>query len=301
MGEWSSASVRSANRAAGVYAAAMSPIAPLNTGWNARLDLGFERRGARTELVRRQHKGPLVVQKALHPEGDSPCHAIVLHPPSGLVGGDALALGVDVGAQAHALITTPGATKWYRSLGAVASSETRLRVDAGGALEFLPREAIVFDGAAARAALTLELASDARLLTWDTWCLGRTHSGERFERGRLELSTRLMIAGREVLVERGVLHGGSALLASPAGLAGAPVFATMLAVGAILDSHQIADCRALTVREGRGGLTQLPEVLCARYLGHSTEAAHDWFVALWERLRPLMLGRVAHRPRIWAV
>ena len=279
----------------------MPSLVPLSAGWNARLDLGFERRGARTELVHRQHTGPLVVQKSLHPEGDSPCHAIVLHPPSGLVGGDGLALGVTVGPHAEALITTPGATKWYRSLGAVAVSETRLTVAAGGALEFLPREAIVFDGAAARAAMIIDLAADARLLTWDTWCLGRTHSGERFAHGTLELSTRLTIAGRDVLLERGVLEGGSALLSSAAGLGGAPVFATMLAVGAVLDSHQIADCRALVVRDGQGGLTQLPEVLCARYLGHSTEAAHEWFVALWERLRPLMLGRVARRPRLWAV
>ncbi len=270
-------------------------------GWTARVELEFARRAARTELVRRCHCGPLLVQKALYPEEDGPCHAIVLHPPSGLVGGDSLSLEVEVGAGAAALITTPGASKWYRSLGAQSTSRTRLVVADGGALEFLPREAIVYDGAIARAELLIALSAQARLVAWDVWCLGRTHAGERFERGRLELRLALAIAGREVLYERAVLRGGSSLLAAAAALAGAPVFGTLLIVGPAPSAALLAACRAVPVREGIGGLTQLPEVLCARYRGHSTEAAHEWFATLWEHLRPAMLDRVAARPRIWAV
>jgi len=289
----------------GVYAAGMTfnfPVSPqLASGWKARLELGFEARGARTELVRRRHAGPLLVQKALHPEGDAPCHAIVLHPPSGLVGGDQLSLETTVGERAAALLTTPGAAKWYRSAGPLAVSHTQLRVERGATLEYLPREAIVFDGARVEAELSIDLAADARLAAWDVWCLGRLHAGERFTSGAVTTRLQVTVDGREVLYERAQVAGAGSLRRSAAGLGGAPVFGTLLMVGAEPSPADLAQCRALPVREGDGALTRLPDVLCARYRGQSTEAAHAWFESLWTVLRPVMLGRAAVPPRIWAV
>src|SRR5688572_8591251 len=101
------------------YDPAMPRDIPEPQRWNASLALGFARRGGRSILASRRHDGPLVVQKALHPEGDAVCHAIVVHPPAGIAGGDDLRLSVDVGEGANALLTTPGAGKWYRTSGAV--------------------------------------------------------------------------------------------------------------------------------------------------------------------------------------
>ena len=70
---------------------------PLVSSWKARLALEFAFRNERTFLAGRSHDGPLVVQKPLYPEGDAVCHAIVVHPPGGIAGGDELALSATVG------------------------------------------------------------------------------------------------------------------------------------------------------------------------------------------------------------
>jgi urease accessory protein len=279
-----------------------APAAPTVRAWHAQLQLCFERRGAGTVLARERHAGPLLVQKTLYPEGDDPCHAIVLHPPAGIAAGDQLSLEAAIGPGAQVLVTTPGASKWYRSTGAAAGSATRLTIADGAVLEYLPREAIVFNGANANIRLDMDLGADARLIGWDLWCLGRTASGETFRCGRLRLVTQLRRAGRLCWEERGSLDGGSALLRAGAGFAGEPVFATLWAAGPEAPRGVLDGCRAVPLEgPGRGAVTQLPDVLLARYLGPSTEQALAWLTAVWSLLRPVYAGREAVRPRIWAV
>ena len=271
------------------------------TPWRARLDLRFARRDAATILAASRHEGPLRIQKALYPEGRAICHAIVLHPPSGIAGGDRLEIDVDVGADAEVLLTTPGAGKWYRSAGPEATQTLTFRVGEGAGLEWLPQESIVFDGARAGMSARVELAATARFFGWDILCLGRRASSEQFRHGALALATRIERDSRPIWLERGRLDGGSALFDSPAGLAGFSVVGTLLATGADLDPATLAECRAIEADEAgaRHGLSALPDLLVARYLGHSSEAARGWFAGLWQVLRPTYMGRAAVAPRIW--
>jgi urease accessory protein len=265
---------------------------PVHASWKARLALRFEARGARSILADRRMDGPLVVQKALHPEGDAVCHAIVVHPPGGIAGGDELALSCDATPGAHALLTTPGAGKWYRSSGAPASQRLHMRV--GGTLEWLPRETIVFDGAVAALESEVELGPTGRYIGWEVVCLGRTVSGERFTRGSLRLASRVSRVGKPLWSERGRIRGDDALLRSPAGLDGRRVFGTLVAT---LDGDAaalVASCRA------HAAVTHLPGLLVARYLGDSTEEAFERFTRLWALLRPAVAGRDAVAPRIWS-
>ncbi|WP_341677726.1 urease accessory protein UreD [Niveibacterium sp. SC-1] len=286
--------------------ATLAPTRPQTAtpkGWEAELQLGFARRaeGDRlaTRLVNRAHRGPLAFQKPLYPEGEAVCHGILIHPPAGIAGGDHLQINIHVAEGAHALLTTPGAGKWYRSAGAWGSQNIRLEVEAGGVLEWLPQESIVFDEARARGATQIRLAADATLIGQDMICLGRTARGERFTRGRLELSTRIERAGRPLWREAIALDGDDALLGAQAGLAGDPVFGTFFVAHTGVDAAMVEALREIAPQHGRGAITRLPGVLLARWIGSHAEAGRHWFTQLWSALRPPLLGRPAIVPRIW--
>ena len=267
--------------------------------WHAELHLGFACRAERTVLRENRHCGPLRVQKALYPEGDAVCQAIVLHPPSGIAGGDHLAISAEVGAGAHAQLTTPGAGKWYRSGGAEASQRIDFTLGEGALLEWLPQETIVFDGAQARMETRVSLAADSKYIGWDVLCLGRVASGERFEQGKFELFYRVDRNNCPIWIERGSFSGNDAMLSSPAGWAGATVSGTLLAAFPHTP-ELLAACRAIVpVDAASHALTALPGLLVARYLGDSSEAARLWFAALWAVIRPVCCGRPAITPRIW--
>lgn len=274
---------------------------PSPTAWQAQLDIGFERRGAETILARRAHLGPLRIQKPLYPEGPGLCHAIVLHPPAGICGGDQLRIDIGIDASAQALLTTPGAGKWYRSAGQSAEQTVTVKVGAGGTAEWLPQESIVFNGAAARMRTLVDLEEGARYLGVETICFGRRASGETFERGSLHLASDIRLAGQPLWHERGRIDGASALLQSPIGLAGYSVCSTLLAAGIATPPQTLAACRGVSSSEDAAlfGVSALPQLFVARYLGHSAEAARAWFIALWQHLRPVFIGREMAVPRIW--
>jgi urease accessory protein len=268
--------------------------------WRAELALDYERRGPRTVLAARRHDGPLVVQKPLYPEGDAVCHTIVVHPPAGIAGGDELEIAARAGAGAHALLTTPGAGKWYRSAGPWARQSLTFELEQGAFLEWLPQETIVFDGALADLRTEVRLAADARFIGWEVLCLGRTGSGERFTNGACRLRTAVTRDGRPLWHERGDIEAGSALMSAPAGLGGKTVCGTLYAAAAQLGAKQVASCREVAPAAGQSAVTLLPGVLLARYLGDSSEAAKWYFGELWRRLRPSLAGREAVEPRIWS-
>jgi urease accessory protein len=275
-------------------------------GWRGELRLEYERCNGRTVLARRQHAGPLQVQKSFYPEGAPVCHNIVLHPPGGIVGGDRLRIEMHVHAHAAALLTTPGASKWYRSAGSSAQQNVCMRIDAEASLEWLPQPGILFDGAIAASACEVHVDPAGTYIGWEILCLGRTAAGERFRHGCMLSSTHIVRGGEALWLERARIESGSRLLDSPLGLDGQPVSGTMVAVAGgdrlthALGAGLLAACRALAPRIGRGGITRLPGLLIARYLGPHAEAAQDYFLRLWQVLRPALLGRGAAAPRIWS-
>lgn len=265
--------------------------------WRAELALRFERQAART-VCHARHSGPLRLQKPLYPEGDAICHAVLIHPPGGIAGGDALTIDVEVARDAHALLTTPGAAKWYKANGRQATQQIRLMV--AGRLEWLPQEAIVYDAADARAAIDIELDEGAAMIGWDMIALGRHAADEHFATGLYAQRIRLVRGGELLWHERTRVSGGDALLASPVGLSGRHVFGCLWAAGAGVADLDVDDLRApLPARAA--ALTRLaPALLVARVVATGTAAARDALLPLWSALRPRLFGVAAKPPRLWA-
>ena len=272
------------------------PSALFTPSWHAELELAYGRFGDATRPVLRRHQGPLRVQKHLYAEGPQVCQHIIVHPPGGIAGGDRLNISAKVGEQAWAQLTSPGAAKWYRASGP-AYQQLTLQVAAGATLEWLPQESIVYSGAQAQLETRIELQGDARLCYWDMVALGRPASGERFDSGEFRSRLDIHRDGQLLWHERQRIAGNDGLLDSPIGLGGQPVFATLLITGDI-DAELLERCRELPSAV-RGDLTQLPGLLVARCLADQALHARAWLIALWQQLRPALLGREAVPPRIW--
>ncbi len=269
----------------------------MDKSWKAKLELGFRQSGGRTILARRQHVGPLVVQRPFYPEGPI-CHVYLVHPPGGIVGGDAVSLQVEVEPEAHALLTTPAATRFYRAGPHPRATLTQSLSVNAGALEWLPQETIVFDGARARSTTRVDLAGEARFLGWEIACLGRPANGETFDTGELQQDFLLYRDGEPLLLDRMRLSGGSAALGAPWGLAGNQAMGTLLMYPA--RNLDLAALRELSQGDARHALSVVDEVLVCRALAAQAESLRLLFTAMWLKLRESLLGRVAVAPRIWA-
>ncbi|MDZ5634769.1 urease accessory protein UreD [Janthinobacterium sp. GMG1] len=280
------------------------PVTPneasAHSAWQAHLRLGFALHDGVSRLVERTHSGPLRVQKPLYPEGDAVCHAIIIHPPGGVVGGDQLAVDATVGEGARALLTSPGAAKWYRANDHVSGQRIVLRAGSGAAIEWLPQESIFFDQACVRLRHEVELAPDASYIGCDIVCLGRSASGEIFNTGSIDQQVQIRRGGKLLWWEQGVLAAGGALMASPLGLGGHTVCATLIAVGVPVSPAVLAAVREIAVPAGAVfGATHMKSLVAVRLLCGDSEAARRVMLAAWQLLRPAMLGRDAVVPRIW--
>ena len=281
-------------------------------GWSASLNLRFEPRqvnsATRTVMTERNHFGPLRILKPLYPEGDGSCHAVIVHPPGGIVAGDSLAVDLRVDSGAHALATTPGAQKWYRSTGAAASAITRLHVADDAHLEWMPQETMVFNGARARQTLEITLAPKALFFGWEMLCLGRITRGERFATGEFRQRIRLVRAdgGAPLWRESMCLSGNDPLMSSPLGFRGLPVAATAWIALPDTESGVVTADVLAAVRVELGdaplAAASSPEagLIVIKAMGDAPEAVRNLLIGVWKKIRLQVFAREAILPRIWS-
>jgi urease accessory protein len=275
----------------------MNAVVPATQNWSAYLDLKFRSTEQKTRLIPVRRYGPLSVQRPFYPEHDL-CHTYLLHPPGGVVGGDQLDLRVNAGEHAKALLTTPGATKFYQSASQTAQVKQDIQLDRSASIEFLPQENIYFPGAIVNSTTRLSVAPDSNAMLWEKHCFGRPANAENFTNGNIK--TRLDIFAEEQYLFTETQRIDWQEIQRSSGMRHNPVMGTFVVVTNNLSKQLVNACREIKPIAGEVGITQLLQsMLVVRYMGGSTLQLNAYFVRLWEILRPAVLNRKACHPRIW--
>lgn len=270
--------------------AATSP-ALARVGRDGLLRLRFERRGTTTVVAGCRSTLPLQVLAPIGLE-DPAAVVSILNPTGGLVGGDRLDIEVTVGAGAHACLTTPSATKVYRTAGETAEQRIRLRLGPRAILEWVPEHTIPFAGSALQQCIDVELGEDARLILVDGYAAGRIAQGEAWQFARLESAIAIRDGRGWRLHDRFILGGGRPWTGVGA-TDGHPYFATMIVMGAVdLTSLPGAIGTAFEGRPdvavGVGALARGGVVV--RALAADAPALLEILEAVWALARPALLG-----------
>ncbi len=274
--------------------------------WRADLKLDYTLESQRT-VARYLHQGPLRILQSLYPEGDQICHNVLVHPPGGLVGGDTLDIQVNVAEGAHALISTPSATRFYKSGGQAALQQVTVTLAPGARLEWLPLEAIAYNDCEATNRAIFNLAPTAELMAWDVTALGLPSSDMAFTKGHFQ--QHLEIPG--VWLERGNLRGDDTRwLNSPLGLAGQKCLASLV----FASGHNIEPQRAAQALEAarevleahplrlQAGITCAhPQVIVLRVMSPLVEPSMDLLKHVWAAWRHTLWALPSTPPRIWSV
>lgn len=274
------------------------------TAWAAQLNLHFapNESGQITRLVQNTHSGPLRVQRALYPESNGCCHAIILHPPAGIAGGDRLTIRADLAQNAHALLTTPGAGKFYGH-GGVGEQMLNFSVADGGFLEWLPQETIVFDRSHGHSETTIHLAAEAAFIGWEISVFGRRDHGEQFTHGQWHNT--ISIFHNDALILHDPLHvqAASRWFASPLGLDGNHVCAhSWLQPPSDQRPHSdafIAQVRDHFADDPAFSITAIDPLLIARHYGSDVRHCFAQLARLRALARRAWFDFDENYPRIW--
>ena len=277
-------------------------------GWPGQLSLDYradDHNGIARTIAFDRHEGPLRILASLYPEGPGVCHNVLVHPPGGIVGGDSLAIDITLAAHTHALLTTPGATRFYRSAGEAATQTLNAKLADGARLEWLPLETIAHSGCIGENKLRFDLGEGSEMIGWDVLALGLPASNDAFARG---CYTQTISLPGQWLERARIDANDTRLLDSPLGWAGRRVLCTMwFAAGApiaparrdsLLDSARELSA-AHELHATAGATAAHASVVVLRVLSARVEPAMNLLAQVWVRWRQQAWALPACAPRVW--
>lgn len=268
--------------------------------WEAKLDLIFECRNSKTALTGKQHSGPLMVQKPFYPESKKCCHVYIIHPPGGIVGGDSLTINASLSPDTHALLTTPAATKFYKSNNYTATQNQTISLSNDAIFEWLPQETVYFNGAQARAKTRINVSENSKFIAWEIQCLGLPANQEEFNSGFYTQKLEIWNQHKPLLLECNRITGGDKILSAPWGLNQCKAIGTLvfnnpdnMNILEIIKGHLKIDDTITT------GCTSFNGFVVVRAMALYAEPVKELFISIWELIRPYILKLNACPPRIW--
>ena len=165
------------------------------------LRLRFARSGGNTILAQSRFSLPLQVLTPLT-LADGASYLMLLNPTGGVLGGDHLITEILQEAGTHVCLTTPSATRIYRTAEKPAILETVIRVGEGATLEYFPDHVIPHKGSSLRQSVRIEMARGSRAIVLDSMASGRVAHGERWAFTELDSRTEVYALGRPVYLNR---------------------------------------------------------------------------------------------------
>ncbi|QBZ82450.1 Urease accessory protein UreD [Hydrogenovibrio crunogenus] len=272
----------------------------LKTGWKGFLSFTFVNQKSKTVVKDKQHFGPLVLQRPYYQELNRPT-VLVIHPPGGIVGGDQLEVIVRFGLEAKGLVSTPAATKFYRSQGQLAKQTQTIHVNEFAEVEWLPQETLFFDHSNVDNRLIICLDSpNNKLIAWDIVGLGRPARGEGFASGVLTQSLEFWIENELVFVDRLKLSQDSILLDSISGLNAHVLYASALfyCEDSTVQSDLLEKLQAMS-SPVNFGVTKIKKLIVLRALATELDELKTLLFEAWKIARPDILKVPVVKPRIW--
>jgi urease accessory protein len=268
-------------------------------------EIRFDSREGATRLTHLYQRDPLRVLFPA-PARDEPPLAVLLTTSGGLVAGDRLGISAHLASGTTAHIATSAAEKIYRSLGPTTAIRQTLSIATGAALEFLPLETILFDGARLSRETRVELAAGSTFLGGDIVVFGRRARGERFTHGFLREVWEVRRDGRLVWGDALHLEGDiPGIIDDPACFGGAAAFAAMILAPSSRDPRSFLDgtrkILSAAANGVRAGVTAVAGLIIARWLSSDAAALRRAYADLASHLRCEAMGLAPSLPRLWQV
>jgi urease accessory protein len=274
-----------------------APIAVPNdtarVGRDGLLRLGFERVADRSALTRCRWTMPLQVLAPVALD-DRAAVVSVVNPTGGLLGGDRLTIDVDASSTTHACVTTPSATRVYRTAGEPALQDVRLRIAPDACVEWVPDHTIPFPDSSFRQRIDADVDERAVLVLIDAFAAGRIARGEAWRFRSLESALTIRDAQGLIFVDRFALAAPTAEQWSALGFAeGRPYFGSFVVIADTGIDRFVAAAREIGAQSGgiALGAAQLRRRgAVVRYLAGDAPGLTALLDALWAAARRTVLG-----------